>query len=128
MVQKHLPVAVHEVREGHGKGSVAKSAEAPRILKLLPDGVFAVAMDERGSSLTSAAFAAWLLEKRERGVRDVRFVVGGSFGIDATVLSRCNESIRLSDMTLPYPLARVVLLEQLYRGVTLAVGSPYHIE
>ena len=127
MLSRYISFSMHEAREGNGRDRVAKAAEAPHLLKHLPTSCYAVALDERGTSLTSTAFASWLTEKRERGIKDVRFVVGGSFGLDPSVMQRCDESIRLSDMTLPYPLARVLLLEQLYRGVTLAVGAPYHI-
>ena len=127
MIRKYTPLTMNEVRESHGReGKQAKSAEAKLLLTHLPKGAWAVALDERGARMSSASFAAWLGAKREAGVRDLRFVIGGPWGLDPQVARQCNESIRLSDMTLPYSLARVVFLEQYYRAVTIALGMPYH--
>ena len=121
------PFEVVEVKEAKGlQGARAKKAEAPRILKQLPSGVWAVSLDERGQTMTSAALARWLEKLRDRGVRDLRFVVGGAWGLDPEILTRCDESLRLSSMTLPHELARVVLLEQYYRAWTILRGLPYH--
>ena len=130
LTRRYAQLQVTVVREAHDRdGTAAKSAEASHLLKAVPaqgSASWTVALDERGKALTSAAFAAWLAERRDRGVRDLCFVVGGSHGLDPSVLRRCDETIRLSDLTLPYKLARVVLLEQLYRAITIVLGVPYH--
>jgi 23S rRNA (pseudouridine1915-N3)-methyltransferase len=76
-----------------------------------------------GEQFSSEAFAAWLEERRRSG-RDVCFVIGGAFGLDG--LAAAEHQISLGPMTLPHQLARVVLLEQLYRGHKILAGEPYH--
>ena len=75
--------------------------------------------------MDSRAFAAALDRWRQAG-RDLAFVVGGAYGLDESLQQQCDEIIRLSDMTLPHELARLVLLEQIYRGNTILKGEPYH--
>ena len=75
-----------------------------------------------GASTTSEAFARWLEERRQGG-RDVVFVVGGPYG---TELERCDHRLSLGAMTLPHQLARVVLLEQLFRAHKILANEPYH--
>lgn len=127
LTRRYVPLQVQVVREANERdGMAAKGTEASHLLKAIPNGAWAVALDERGTSLTSTAFATWLSERRDHGVRDLCFVIGGPHGLDPSVLSRCDETLRLSDLTLPYKLARVVLLEQLYRATTIVLGVPYH--
>jgi 23S rRNA (pseudouridine1915-N3)-methyltransferase len=92
--------------------------------RLLPDERL-IALDERGEVFTSTAFARLLGEERERGGR-LAFVVGGDEGLDRQVLARARRTLQLSAFTLPHRLARLVLMEQLYRSFTLLKGEPYH--
>jgi 23S rRNA (pseudouridine1915-N3)-methyltransferase len=78
--------------------------------------------DAGGATYSSEAFACWLEERRQAG-RDVCFVVGGPFG---TALDRCDHRLSLGPMTLPHQLARVVLLEQLFRAHKILAREPYH--
>ena len=80
-------------------------------------------LDDEGERFTSQAFAAWL-EQRRRSGRDLCFVVGGAFGL--AELPAAEHRLSLGPMTLPHQLARVVLLEQLYRGHKILAGEPYH--
>jgi len=84
-------------------------------------------LDERGVRLTSAQLAARLRAWRDDG-RDAAFVIGGPDGLDPAVAARADETLRLSDLTLPHALARVLLAEALYRAWTLDAGHPYHRE
>jgi 23S rRNA (pseudouridine1915-N3)-methyltransferase len=84
-----------------------------------------VLLDERGTEETSAALARRVARWLERG-QDVALVVGGSDGLSDAVRARADEVLALSRMTLPHRLARVVLLEQLYRAMTILRGEPYH--
>jgi 23S rRNA (pseudouridine1915-N3)-methyltransferase len=86
-----------------------------------------VLLDEHGSRLTSAQLAARLAFWRGDG-RDVALLVGGPDGIAPALKARCDESLRLSDLTLPHALARVLLAEALYRAWSLHSGHPYHRE
>lgn len=86
-----------------------------------------VALDERGTPVTTTALAerlkAWQLE-----TADVAFVLGGPDGLDPAFKQAASERIRLSDLTLPHALARVLLMEQLYRAWSINAGHPYHRE
>ena len=106
------------------------AAEAARIGSVFAkdaSGARRVVLDEQGARLTSVQLAARLRAWREHG-RDVAFVIGGPDGLDAAVRARADETLRLSDLTLPHALARVLLAEALYRAWTLVAGHPYHRE
>jgi 23S rRNA (pseudouridine1915-N3)-methyltransferase len=109
----------------HAGTPQAKEEEGETILARLRPGERLVALDERGREWTSLEFArrvgGWL-----EGGRDVALVVGGSDGLSQAVLSRAEEKLALSRMVLPHRLARVVLVEQLYRATTILRGEPYH--
>jgi 23S rRNA (pseudouridine1915-N3)-methyltransferase len=85
-----------------------------------------VACDERGTMLRSEEFAEWLREEREKAVRDVAFVIGGAYGLSEELLARAERRMALARWTLPHELARLVLVEQLYRAGTILRGEPYH--
>lgn len=113
-----------EPRESKPVAAVMQ-AERQRIEAALGSGVRRVILDERGDRLTSAELArrceAWAHDGR-----DVGLVIGGADGIDPALKQAADERIRLSDMTLPHALARVLLLEQLYRAWSLLHNHPYH--
>jgi len=88
----------------------------------IPDGSYVVLLDPAGRALDSEGFAAWI-DARRLAARDVCFVIGGPYG---TGLERCDERISFGPITLPHQLARVVLLEQLYRGHKILAREPYH--
>ncbi len=103
------------------------AAEAQRIEAALPKGARRIVLDERGSSSTTQQLAERLRDWRTEG-RDVAFLVGGPDGLDATLKSRAEETLRLSDLTLPHAFVRVLLAEALYRAWSLLQGHPYHRE
>lgn len=103
----------------------ARDEEGESILARLVDRERVVALDERGEEPTSAGLAR-KLEGWMRGGRDVALVIGGSDGLAAAVLDRAAERLALSRLTLAHRLARLVLLEQLYRAFTILRGEPYH--
>ena len=88
----------------------------------VPDRAFTCLLASDGRTMDSVAFSKWLEERRMSG-RDLCFVVGGPRGID---LDGCDEKLSFGPMTLPHQLARVVLLEQLYRAHKILAGEPYH--
>jgi len=100
--------------------------EAEKIFKALPAGGVLVALDERGEEYTSHEFASFVNDLLESGVRDVLFVLGGAMGLDETVTGRAKKVIALSRWTLTHEMARLVLLEQLYRAFTIIKGKTYH--
>jgi 23S rRNA (pseudouridine1915-N3)-methyltransferase len=103
------------------------AAEAQRIEAAIGKGLRRVLLDERGSRLTSAQLAERLGFWRGDG-RDVAFVIGGPDGLDPALKASADETLRLSDLTLPHAFARVLLAEALYRAWSLHEGHPYHRE
>ncbi len=103
------------------------AAERQRIEEAIPKGCRIVVLDERGTSLTTKALASrlqnWQIESD-----DVALVIGGPDGIDPRLRQAAHERIRLSDMTLPHAMARVLLIEQLYRAWSINANHPYHRE
>lgn len=128
--RRYLPVEVVEVRDvPRRKGESAtqwKAKEAVGILAALEGVDRVIALDEHGRGQPSRAFAEWLRDERDNGVRSVAFVIGGPDGLDAKVRRRALRSWSLGESTMPHELARLVLLEQLYRAGTLLAGLPYH--
>jgi len=103
------------------------AAERARIEAAIPKGCRIVALDERGTNLTTVALAQklqhWQLESD-----DVALVIGGPDGLDPAFKKSAHERIRLSDLTLPHAMVRVVLIEQLYRAWSINANHPYHRE
>jgi 23S rRNA (pseudouridine1915-N3)-methyltransferase len=104
----------------------ALAEEGTDILRAIPAGAHVVTLEIGGKQLSSEAFAARLSALALDGRSNVAFVVGGSVGLAAEVLSRADERLSLGKMTLPHNLARVVLLEQVYRAFRINRGEPYH--
>ena len=116
-----------EPRTG-GVGPVPCMArEAQRIREVLPAGSRLVVLDERGEDLDSAGLAA-RLASWQRDAHAVALLIGGPDGVDAALKRDAHERIRLSSLTLPHALVRVVLAEQLYRAGSINARHPYHRE
>jgi 23S rRNA (pseudouridine1915-N3)-methyltransferase len=103
------------------------AAERARIEAVIPKGTRIVALDERGTALTTVALAAKLQHWQLEG-DDVALVIGGPDGLDPALRQAAHERIRLSDLTLPHAFARVLLIEQLYRAWSINANHPYHRE
>lgn len=99
--------------------------EAQRITAAVPEGAKTVALDERGREFATAALARWLERRLEEGI-DTAFLIGGPDGLSRTLRDKAETVMRLSAMTLPHGLARVLLAEQLYRAVSILQNHPYH--
>jgi 23S rRNA (pseudouridine1915-N3)-methyltransferase len=121
------PISIVELAEARdGNISVRKQDEARRLLgKIHPDAIV-IALDEHGRSLDSRKFSELIARHRDDGAPEIAFLIGGPDGHGDAVLSAAREMISLGAMTLPHGLARVVLLEQLYRSATILSGHPYH--
>lgn len=102
--------------------------EAELLLGALPAGARIVALDERGTSLSSADFAALLGRWRDEGLADLAFAIGGAEGLDETLRSAAAKVLSLGPMTWPHLLVRALLAEQLYRAQSILTGHPYHRE
>ena len=110
LLARHTRLELTEVRED-------QSVEGR-----IPDRAFVVLLASDGREFSSEEFAGWL-EERRQAARDLCFVVGGPRGLD---LDACDMKLALGKMTLPHQLARVVLLEQIYRANKILAGEPYH--
>ncbi len=109
----------------HKTPAAALFAEATRIRARLPAGSLTVALDEHGSNWTTGQFADALRDWRDRG-ESPAFVIGGADGLDPAFKREARLQLRLSSLTLPHALARVLLVEQLYRAWSLLANHPYH--
>lgn len=103
------------------------AAERERIAAQIPRHARTVVLDERGTALSTQALAARLRDWQGAG-DDVALVIGGPDGLDPAFRAAAHERIRLSDLTLPHAMVRVLLVEQLYRAWSINAGHPYHRE
>ena len=103
-----------------------KKKEAELLMDKVPEGALLIAMDQNGDSLSSAEFAEKINDWQNQGIRNLAVVIGGSNGLDSTILNKANKKIALGKMTWPHMLARVMLLEQLYRAQSILGKHPYH--
>lgn len=113
-----------EVRNGRSPEQLM-AAEKTRIRAALPTEIHVVALDERGADLSTEKLAQ-RLQTWMQGGQDVAFLLGGADGLDPELKAQAKETIRLSSLTLPHGLARLLLCEQLYRAASLLKNHPYH--
>jgi 23S rRNA (pseudouridine1915-N3)-methyltransferase len=119
--------SVHaEKEEGKLPPETIKAREGERLRAAIPQKTYVVALDPRGKEFTTEEFAAWL-SSREEDARSLTFLIGGHLGLDAATLNQTHERLALSRLTLTHELSRLVLLEQLYRAMTIKAGHPYHV-
>ncbi len=125
----YWPLEVVEVKEEGARGVApvqVMQREAERLGERLPaQGLLVLCEPTGGKSYTSEEFAALLQGQRERA-QDIAFVIGGAFGIGAQLRDRPHRKLSLAPWTLPHELARLVLMEQIYRAGTIGRGEPYH--
>lgn len=111
---------VHEVSEG------TLEKEAAALEKILPSGAYKIAMAIKGASLSSERFAEKLRMLAVDGMPHAAFIIGGSDGLDERILKICDAHISLSAMTFTHQIARILLLEQVYRAFRIINNQPYH--
>jgi 23S rRNA (pseudouridine1915-N3)-methyltransferase len=109
------------------RGDVTRAMreEADALRSAVPKGARIIALDERGHGWTTTQLGVRLVEWQQDG-RDVALLVGGPDGLDSTLRDEADARWSLSPLTLPHPLVRVLVTEQLYRAWTLSTGHPYH--
>jgi 23S rRNA (pseudouridine1915-N3)-methyltransferase len=119
-------VTIRELNESRaGSAATRKRDEADRISAALPDGALVICLDETGKDWTSETFAETLGRARDDNVPAMAFVIGGADGLDHDFRD-AHRTMRFGRMTLPHQIARIVLLEQIYRATTILAGHPYH--
>jgi 23S rRNA (pseudouridine1915-N3)-methyltransferase len=107
---------------GHARLELVELRDEEKVNGRIPERAFTVLLSTDGRAFDSIGFSSWMEERRQSG-RDLCFVVGGPRGLD---LDSCDMRLSFGPMTLPHQLARVVLLEQLYRGHKILAREPYH--
>jgi 23S rRNA (pseudouridine1915-N3)-methyltransferase len=112
----------HKLLRRQARVEIVEVREDEALARRIPERAYVVLLDAAGTEHSSEGFAAFL-EQRRQGGRDVCFVIGGPYG---TALERHDHVLSLGPMTLPHQLARVVLLEQLFRAHKILAGEPYH--
>lgn len=128
-LQRHHVVEMIELKEEQGSQKdlvTLLRREGQRILERIPVDAFTIVLDEKGKSCTSEALAEHLQHDMLHGARDWCLVIGGAYGLDDAVRQRADQLLSLSKMTLTHQMARVLLLEQLYRSGTIIRNEPYH--
>ncbi len=112
-------------RSGSKTAATAMALERERIEAALPKSVRIIALDERGKDVTSVGLSQ-MLETWQQDGRDTAFLIGGADGLDPALKARAEGMIRISSLTLPHGMVRVMLTEQLYRAWTITQNHPYH--
>ncbi len=125
-IQNYLDLEVEEKKVGKSKGPFeAKRLEGETLLKGLSPKSFKIALDERGVLWDSSSFATHFGEILD-SKREIIFLLGGAYGLDDKVLAAADLKLSLSKLTLNHEIALLVLLEQLYRALSILSGEPYH--
>jgi 23S rRNA (pseudouridine1915-N3)-methyltransferase len=127
-IRRYQRLEVTEVREARRPerdADAARRIEGATLLGAVPSDSRTVALSRHGTAWSSEAMAQAVGRWQAEG-RDVTFLIGGAHGLDDDVLRRADLALTLSPFTLPHELARLVLLEQVYRACTILRGEPYH--
>ncbi len=121
------PLQLVELAEARAAQATARrNEEADHILTKLPDTADLIVLDENGKQYSSERFAQMIGARRDAGTQELCFAIGGPDGHGAAVRDAARATLGLGRMTLPHGLARIVLVEQLYRAATILAGHPYH--
>ena len=124
-LERFTRVEVVQLRERSSEGEAAIASEGEEICRRLEGDPFVVLLDERGRSITSAELAALLKHKMGNSLKQITFVVGNHDGVAASVRTRADMALSLSPMTLTHEMARLILMEQVYRAQTIIQGMKY---
>lgn len=130
-IQPYLKLEVIKVRSSkfERQDELKKTNdESESILRHIRPNDYLVLLDERGKTLSSIEFSKHLTTKWDSGIRNIVFVIGGAFGVSLAVKQRANLSLSLSAMVFNHHVARLVLLEQIYRAMMISKNKPYHNE
>jgi 23S rRNA (pseudouridine1915-N3)-methyltransferase len=118
--------SILEIPESRARDEAARRREEWASLAGKSEGAVRIALDERGTAADSAAFAGRLFRRREAGAKAVAFLIGGADGLAPEARQASDEVISFGAMTLPHQFVRILVLEQIYRALTIRLGHPYH--
>jgi len=129
-LRHYLPAHIHILKAERipprGAEAPPKEREAERVLKLVGKKGCLIIWDQNGTQLDSVALAGFLDDRRSSGVPELWMVLGGPLGVSQKLLQRADFVLSLSRMTFPHDLARLMVMEQLYRAFTILKGEAYH--
>ena len=132
-LRPYLNLKIVELTEEKRSASASPSAEktaivkeGERILAAVPPGSFVVALDVGGTSWSSLELAGFLRQRELAGKNQITFIIGGDLGLSPAILSRSDMRLSLSKMTFTHQMARLLLVEQIYRACKVNSGEPYH--
>ncbi len=132
-LSRFADIEIIEVEDEHAPDTLSpaqeaqvKQKEAERLLKRVKEGSFIILLDLAGEQVTSEGFATKLESIMLSGSSHITFIIGGSLGLDKSLIAASNYRICLSKMTFPHQLARLILLEQTYRAFKIMKGETYH--
>lgn len=117
---------VIEIAESRARDASMRRREEGESLAAKSEGALRIALDERGANPTSVEFAELLGKHRTSGAKTLAFLIGGADGLAREDVRAMSGTISFGAMTLPHQLVRIVLLEQIYRALTIRLGHPYH--
>lgn len=120
------PLRLFEITSRKGDAKKRYEDETQKILDKLDDQAFVIVLDERGNGLKSLDFANTLQKFRDTGEYKVQFIIGGADGLSNEVRDRASFLLSFGQQTWPHVMARIMLLEQIYRAQTIIDGHPYH--
>jgi 23S rRNA (pseudouridine1915-N3)-methyltransferase len=121
-----LPEQKRPVTASPAVETAARETEGERILAAIPEGFTVIALDVKGQSRSSEELAALFRERELSAKNHLAFIIGGDLGLSPAVLSASSLRLSLSPMTFTHPMARLLLLEQIYRAFRILRGEPYH--
>ena len=129
-IKRFIPAEIRQVPKQKKKDPRGRSAqlakEGQKLLSVIPPGSTVVVLDEKGDESTSPDLAEWLKKATVSGVSVIAFVIGGYWGLPEEIRSKADKTLALSRMTFTHEMARVLLLEQVYRAFTINNNLPYH--
>ncbi len=129
-LKRYLPISVTEIKE-HKTGRKQDlqriiTTEGENLEQRIPAGTFVIALDQRGKSLSSEKLADLMNDHMVRSIPEWTLLIGGPYGLSERLRKRADLVLSMSDMTLTHQMARLLLLEQLYRCCTIIRNEPYH--
>ena len=130
-IRRYLPLSIEELKEVKAGGKKAnvqqiRQREGELLLQKIPASAFTVALDEKGKGIGSEEFSRFIGKHMLDGTQEVVFLIGGAYGLSDAVKQRVDMTLSLSTMTMTHQMARLLLVEQLYRAMTILRNEPYH--
>ncbi|REJ81868.1 MAG: 23S rRNA (pseudouridine(1915)-N(3))-methyltransferase RlmH [Acidobacteria bacterium] len=125
-IAHHWRIAQRQIRAGRGDGPERREAEAEAMLSAAPEPASLLALDSRGRARSSESFADFLRQTFESSPGPLVFLIGSDLGLSPDLLRTARHRISFGPQTLPHEMARLILLEQLYRSLAIETGIKYH--